>query len=86
MKSMPRPNDAIVTRAIQAAGADPTAFAAFRDELFSKLAEMAANEPPRARTWLNAVKLIGEADELNMDPEQAAAKLISGLLSASVRH
>lgn len=86
MKSMPRPNDAVITRAIQAAGADPIAFEAFRDEVLSKLADMATDAPERARTWLSAVKLIGEADELNMDPEQAAAKLISGLLSAPVRH
>ncbi|MEZ5984577.1 MAG: DNA polymerase III subunit delta' [Hyphomonas sp.] len=86
MKSMPRPNDAIVTRAIQAAGADASAFAAFRDEVLSKLAEKAVETPPQARTWLSSAKLIGEIDELNMDPEQAAAKLISGLLSAPGRH
>ncbi|WP_321489660.1 hypothetical protein [uncultured Hyphomonas sp.] len=86
MKSMPRPNDAIVTRAIQAAGVDASSFAAFRDEVLSALAEMAVEAPQRSRTWLGTVKLIGEADELNMDPEQAAAKLVSGLLSAPERH
>ena len=86
MKSMPRPNDAIVTRAIQAAGIDTSAFAAFRDEIFSKLAEKAVETPLQARTWLSTAKLIGEIEELNMDPEQAAAKLISGLLSAPGRH
>ncbi|MEZ6000650.1 DNA polymerase III subunit delta' [Hyphomonas sp.] len=85
MKSMPRPNDAIVTRAIQAAGADGSSFAAFRDEVLSALAHSAIDAPQRARVWLNAVKLIGETDELNMDPEQAAAKLISGLVSAPGR-
>jgi DNA polymerase-3 subunit delta' len=86
MKSMPRPNDAIVTRAIQAAGTDSAAFAAFRDEVLSRLAETAIESPQRSRKWLSTVSLIGETDELNMDPEQAAAKLISGLLSAPDRH
>ena len=86
MKSMPRPNDALVTRAIQAAGSDQTAFAAFRDEVLSNLAEAAQDAPQMSRVWLNAVKLVGETDELNMDPEQAAAKLISGLMSANERH
>ena len=85
MTSMPRPNDALVTRAIQAAGTDQTAFAAFRDEVLSRLAEEATEAPQKSRVWLNTVKLAGEVDELNMDPEQAAAKLISGLLSASGR-
>ncbi|MBB40881.1 MAG: hypothetical protein CMF01_12435 [Hyphomonas sp.] len=85
MKSLPRPNDAVVTRAIQAAGADAEAFAAFRDEVLSKLAETAIEAPQQSRTWLSTVKLVGETDELNMDPEQAAAKMISGLLSAPVR-
>lgn len=85
MKSMPRPNDAIVTRAIQAAGADADAFAAFHDEVLSRLAERATDAPATARTWLNTAQLIGETDELNMDPEQAAAKLISGLLSVGGR-
>jgi len=86
MKSMPRPNDAIVTRAIQAAGADATAFTAFRDEVLSRLAESAVEMPQRSRTWLSTVRLVGETDELNMDPEQAAAKLISGLLLAPDRN
>ena len=86
MKSMPRPNDALVTRAIQAASAGPDAFAAFRDEVLSGLAERAEEAPSLARTWLGAARLIGEVDELNMDPEQAAAKLISGLLSSPDRH
>ena len=86
MKSMPRPNDAIVTRAIQAAGADGSAFAAFRDEVLSRLAETAIEAPKRSRIWLSAVKLVGETDELNMDPEQAAAKLISGLLASPGRN
>ena len=85
MKSLPRPNDAIVTRAIQAAGTDPDAFAAFRDEVLTRLAEHAADAPERAQTWLGTARLLGEVDELNMDPEQAAAKLISGLLSAPER-
>lgn len=86
MKSMPRPNDALVTRAIQAAGTDAAAFTAFRDEVLSRLAESAIETPQRSRTWLSTVRLAGEADELNMDPEQAAAKLISGLLSAPDRN
>ena len=86
MKSLPRPNDAIVTRAIQAAGSDRQAFAAFRDEVFTRLAESAIDAPARAKTWLNTAQLVGETDELNMDAEQAAAKLISGLLSAPDRH
>ncbi|MEZ6010974.1 MAG: hypothetical protein R3C08_03775 [Hyphomonas sp.] len=81
MKSMPRPNDATVTRAIQAAGLDQEAFAAFRDEVLAQLAEQAVKSPAKSRTWLGVARLIGEADELNMDPEQAAAKLISGLLA-----
>lgn len=85
MTSMPRPNDALVTRAIQAAGIDQTAFAAFRDEVLAKLAEDATEAPQKSRVWLSTVKLVGEVGELNMDPEQAAAKLISGLLSASGR-
>ena len=86
MKSMPRPNDAVVTRAIQAAGADGSSFAAFRDEVLAALAESAIEAPHQSRTWLNAVRLIGETDEMNMDPEQAAAKIISGLLPAHVRN
>ena len=86
MTSLPRPNDAIVTRAIQAAGADREAFAAFRDEVLARLAESAVETPQIAGKWLSAVQRIGETDELNLDTEQAAAKVISGLLSTPQRH
>ena len=85
MKSLPRPNDSVVTRAIQAAGVDHDTFEAFRDEVFARLADAAVETPARARAWLAAAQLAGETDELNMDPEQAAAKLVSGLLSAPQR-
>jgi DNA polymerase-3 subunit delta' len=86
MKSMPRPNDALVTRAIQTAGADATAFSAFRDEVLSQLAASATQSPHKSRVWLNSAKLIAQTDELNMDPEQAAAKIISAILSAPGRN
>lgn len=86
MKALPRPNDAVITRAIQAAGADLDAFAAFRDEVLSGLAGQAVDSPDVARTWLATARLMAEVETLNMDPEQAAAKLISGLLSSPERH
>lgn len=85
LKSMPRPNDALVTRAIQTGGADLAAFEALRDEALNWIAMRAEEVPGMARDWLGLARLASDTEELNMDPEQAAAKLVSALYAAAAR-
>ncbi len=83
LRSMPRPNDALVTDALQLASADETAMDAFMEEIFAWLAERAEQEPAAAKTWLEMSRLAGKARELNMERAQTASKVIAGLLQAS---
>lgn len=85
LKAMPRPNDALVTRAIQTGGADMSAFEALRDEALKWIAVQAENKPAMARDWLSLAALASETEELNMDPEQAAAKLVAALYTSASR-
>jgi DNA polymerase III subunit delta' len=86
LRSLPRPNDGLVTDALQTASADDTAMEAFQEEILSWLAHRAEQELSAAKTWLEVSRLAGEARALKMDPAQTAAKLIAGLYSAARTH
>ena len=45
----------------------------------------AHTSPQLARNWLNLADLLAQAEELNMDAEQTAAKLVSALHIAASR-
>ncbi|WP_370172568.1 MULTISPECIES: DNA polymerase III subunit delta' [Hyphomonas] len=86
VRSLPRPNDGLVTDALQSASADETAMEAFQEEILAWLASKAEQEPAAATAWLNISRLAGEARALKMDPAQTASKLIAGLYSAARSH
>lgn len=86
LRSLPRPNDGLVTDALQTASADDTAMEAFQEEVLAWLANKAEQEPAAATAWLSISRLAGEARALKMDPAQAAAKLIAGLYRAARSH
>ena len=86
LRSLPKPNDGLVTDALQAASADEIALEAFLEEILSWLADRAETEPAAARIWLETSRLAGQARELNMDATQTASKLIAGLYGAVGTH
>ncbi|CAN0370179.1 unnamed protein product [Scytosiphon promiscuus] len=86
LRSLPRPNDGLVTDALQTASADDTAMQAFQEEILTWLAQRAEREPTAAKAWLEVSRLAGEARALKMDPAQTASKLIAGLYSAAKAH
>ena len=86
LRSLPRPNDGLVTDALQTASADDTAMQAFQEEILTWLAQRAERDPAAAKAWLEVSRLAGEARALKMDPAQTASKLIAGLYSAAKAH
>lgn len=82
LRSMPKPNDALLTAAVQAANTDSTALQAFSEEVLNWLADRANDNPEAAEAWLRTSRLLGEADALNMEASQTAAKMIAGLYSS----
>ncbi|WP_439620108.1 DNA polymerase III subunit delta' [Hyphomonas sp.] len=82
LRSMPKPNDALLTAAVQAANTDSTALQAFSEEVLNWLADRANDHPEAAEAWLRTSRLLGEADALNMEASQTAAKMIAGLYSS----
>lgn len=81
LRGMPKPNDALLTAALQTANADAVAMEAFSAEVLGWLADKADDNPAAADAWLRTSRLLGEADELNMEASQTAAKVIAGLYS-----
>ncbi|MBU1287758.1 MAG: DNA polymerase III subunit delta' [Alphaproteobacteria bacterium] len=81
LRGMPKPNDALLTAALQTANADAVAMEAFSAEVLGWLADKAEDNPAAADAWLRTSRLLGEADELNMEASQTAAKVIAGLYS-----
>jgi len=82
LRSMPKPNDALLTAAVQSASVDATALEAFSEEVLNWLAERANENPAAADAWLKTSRLLGEAGALNMEAPQTTAKLIAGLYSS----
>tara|TARA_R110000850_G_scaffold38906_1_gene101231 strand:- start:1822 stop:2757 length:936 start_codon:yes stop_codon:yes gene_type:complete len=82
LRSMPKPNDALLTAAVQAANTDSTALQAFSEEVLNWLADRANDNPEAAEAWLRTSRLLGAADALNMEASQTAAKMIAGLYSS----
>jgi DNA polymerase-3 subunit delta' len=82
LRSMPKPNDALLTAAVQSANVDPTALEAFSEEVLNWLADRADENPAAADAWLKTSRLLGEAEALNMEASQTTAKLIAGLYSS----
>lgn len=79
LRAMPNISDKLVLPALSAAVADDAALEAFRTEIFAWLAERAETHPAAARLWLKEARIAGEAEKLNMDAAQYAAKLVAGL-------
>lgn len=79
LRAMPNISDKLAMPALAAATADDASLEAFRGELFDWLADRAETQPAAARIWLKQAKLLGDAEVLNMDAAQVAAKLIAGL-------
>ncbi|MEL7129590.1 MAG: DNA polymerase III subunit delta' [Pseudomonadota bacterium] len=79
LKGLPTPSDATLADALLKCGVDETAYAAFGDEVLAWLAEMAQEKTEYASTWLEAARALADAQDLNMDRQQSAAKLLAGL-------
>ena len=79
LRSAPNMPDKLVMPALAAAAADPAAMEAFRTELMDWLADRAETQPAAAKLWLKQARLTGDAELLNMDAAQVAAKLVAGL-------
>jgi DNA polymerase III subunit delta' len=79
LRSAPNLPDKLVMPALSAAAADPAAMEAFQTELMDWLADRAGTQPAAARLWLKQARLTGDAELLNMDAAQVAAKLVAGL-------
>ncbi|MEH6410711.1 MAG: DNA polymerase III subunit delta' [Hyphomonas sp.] len=82
LRSMPKPNDALLTAAVQAANADSTALQAFGEEVLNWLADRAGENPAAADAWLQTSRLLGQSEALNLEASQTAAKVIAGLYSS----
>jgi len=82
LRSIPKPNDALLTAAVQAANMDAIALEAFSEEVLGWLADKAEGNPSAADAWLKTSRLLGEAGALNMEASQTTAKLIAGLYSS----
>lgn len=83
LRGMPDIPDKLAMSALAAVAADEAALEAFRAEWLDWLAERAETHPAAARLWLKQARLLGEAETLNMDPAQVAAKLLAGLYEAA---
>jgi len=83
LRSVPNIPDKLAMSALTAAAADDAALEAFRAELLDWLADHAETHPAAARLWLKQARLLGDAETLNMDKAQVAAKLVAGLYEAA---
>ncbi len=81
IKSFPKPTDAAAAAALRHASADETAMEAFQIEALGWLETRAASNPSVSAAWLETARTIGQAEALNMDSVQTAARLIA-LLTA----
>jgi DNA polymerase-3 subunit delta' len=79
LRAMPNLSEKLVMPALSAATADDASLEAFRSELAAWLADRAETDPAAARLWLKQARINGEAEQLNMDAAQVAAKLVAGL-------
>lgn len=79
LRAMPNLSDKLVLPALAAAVVDDAALEAFRTEIFAWLAERAETQPSAAKLWLKEARIAGDAEKLNMDAAQYAAKLVAGL-------
>lgn len=79
LRAAPSFPDKLAMAALSSAAADPAAMEAFQAELSDWLAERAETQPAAARLWLQQARLVGDAERLNIDSAQLAAKLVSGL-------
>ncbi len=79
LRSAPNIPDKLVMSAVSAASVDEASMEAFRSEMFDWLADRAETHPAAAKVWLQQARLTGDAETLNMDASQVAAKLVAGL-------
>jgi len=79
LRAAPGFSDKLAMAALSAAAADDASMEAFQSELFDGLAERAEIDPSAANLWLKQARLAGDAERLNMDAAQVAAKMVSGL-------
>jgi DNA polymerase-3 subunit delta' len=79
LRSAPNFSDKLAMAALAAAAVDDASMDAFRAELLEWLADRAETQPSAARIWLTQARLAGDAEQMNMDAAQVAAKLVAGL-------
>lgn len=79
LRSAPGLPDKLVMPALSAAAVDSGAMEAFQSELMDWVADRAETHPAAAKLWLKQARLTGDAELLNMDAAQVAAKLVAGL-------
>ena len=79
LRSAPNFTDKLAMTALAAAAVDDASMEAFRAELLDWLADRAETQPAAARVWLKQARLAGDAEQMNMDAAQVAAKLVAGL-------
>lgn len=79
LRSAPNFSDKLAMAALAAAAVDDASMDAFRAELLDWLADRAETQPAAAKIWLKYARLAGDAEQLNMDAAQVAAKLVAGL-------
>lgn len=79
LRSAPTFPDKLAMTALAAAAVDDASMEAFRAELLDWLADRAETQPAAAKVWLKQARLAGDAEQLNMDAAQVAAKLVAGL-------
>ena len=85
LKAFPKPNDATLATAIQAAAEDETSFAVFADEIMSWVGDKAQETPRWADIWFELQRTVAAQRNLHMTPIQAASKLVTGLQSGASR-
>lgn len=85
LKAFPKPNDATLATAIQAAAEDETSFAVFADEIMSWVGEKANDAPHWATVWFELQRTVAAQRNLHMTPVQAASKLVTGLQTGAAK-
>ncbi len=82
IRTLPKTTDAATTAALRHASADEAAIEAFQMEALGWLETRAVAEPRVSANWLATVRALGQAEALNMDHAQTAARLIALLTAA----
>jgi DNA polymerase-3 subunit delta' len=80
--SLPRPGEREIARALGVISLGEDSAAAFLREVLQSLAQRAPTDPRYAEIWLKIAAASGEAEALNTEPAQLAARVITLLQEA----